>query len=123
MVKSHQIFYNIGFRDLTLTPLGGIDTEHDGFKCTDDGILDTPAGMDNGEPWPVCKEQQGMVISAAELMLDRFDRRISDRYKLIDYREEDNQKNIVHLSNYFLEVTLPVICGEILKALKLPIKR
>ena len=53
-----------------------------------------------------------MVILGVEAMLDRYDRRISDRYKLIDYREEDNQKQIVHLSNYFVEVSIPTICCE-----------
>lgn len=44
-------------------------------------------------------------------MLDRYDRRISDRYKLIDYRERDNKREIVSLNNYMLEVTLPVALG------------
>ena len=53
-----------------------------------------------------------MVIQAVELMLDRYDRRISDRYKLIEFREEDNQREVEALSDYFLNVTIPVMCGE-----------
>ena len=49
-----------------------------------------------------------MVIRAAELMLDRFDRRISDRYKMIDYREEDNLKQVVEKGDWIITVTLPV---------------
>ena len=49
-----------------------------------------------------------MVIRAAELMLDRFDRRISDRYKMIDYREEDNLKRVIEEGDWIITVTLPV---------------
>ena len=52
-----------------------------------------------------------MVIRAAELMLDRFDRRISDRYKMIDYRGEDNAKKVVEEQNWVIVVTLPVALG------------
>ena len=55
-----------------------------------------------------------VVITAVELMLDRYDRRISDRYKLIDYRERDNKREVVSLSNYMLEVTLPVALGTLI---------
>ena len=51
-----------------------------------------------------------MVIAAAELMLQRFDRKISDRYKLIGYKEDDFQKEIVYFSSsYFTNVTIPVL--------------
>ena len=53
-----------------------------------------------------------VVIRAAELMLDRFDRRISDRYKMIDYREEDNAKKVVDENDWIIQVTLPVALGE-----------
>ena len=53
-----------------------------------------------------------VVIRAAELMLDRFDRRISDRYKMIDYREEDNAKKVDYEDNWIIQVTLPVALGE-----------
>ena len=45
-------------------------------------------------------------------MLDRFDRRISDRYKMIDYREEDNAKKVVDENDWIIQVTLPVALGE-----------
>ena len=44
-------------------------------------------------------------------MLDRYDRKISDRYKMIDYQDQDNQKEIIVLSNYFLNTTVPTILG------------
>ena len=53
-----------------------------------------------------------VVIRAAELMLDRFDRRISDRYKMIDYREEDNAKRVVDDKDWMIQMTLPVALGE-----------
>lgn len=55
-----------------------------------------------------------MVISAVELMLGTYDRIISDRYKLIDYREADNQKSIVQLDDFLITVTVPVICTLVL---------
>ena len=54
-----------------------------------------------------------VVIRAVEAMLDRYDRKISDRYKMIDYQEQDNQKEIIVLSNYFLNTTVPTILGKI----------
>jgi len=53
-----------------------------------------------------------VVILGVELMLDRYDRRISDRYKLIDYRETDNEKQIAGLTNHFVSVSVPVMCGK-----------
>ena len=51
-----------------------------------------------------------VVIAAAELMLQSFDRKISDRYKLIGYKEDDFQKEIVYFSSsYFTNVTIPVL--------------
>ena len=47
-----------------------------------------------------------MVIRAVEMLLDKYDRKISDRYKMIDYQEQDNQKEIIQLSNKFLNVTI-----------------
>jgi hypothetical protein len=53
-----------------------------------------------------------VVITAVELMLDAFDRKISDRYKMIDYREDDNQKTIIHFSSdYFTTVSIPIMLG------------
>ena len=46
-------------------------------------------------------------------MLDRYDRKISDRYKMIDYQDQDNQKEIIVLSNYFLNTTVPTIMGRL----------
>lgn len=52
-----------------------------------------------------------MLILAVEVMLDRFDQRISDRYKLIEFREEDNQAQIILQANYFIQITIPVMLG------------
>ena len=53
-----------------------------------------------------------VVINAVELMLDTFDQRISNRYKLIDYRETDFQKTIIHFSSaYFVQISIPVFLG------------
>ena len=54
-----------------------------------------------------------MVVSAVELFLDKFDRRISDRYKLIGYKEDDFQKEIVYFSSdYFAHVTIPIVLSK-----------
>ena len=56
------------------------------------------------------------MINAVELMLDSFDQKISDRYKLIDYRETDFQKTIVFFASaYFVQFTIPVFLGKYLK--------
>ena len=47
-------------------------------------------------------------------MLDKYDRRISDRYKLIDFRAEDFKSNIISDENYFLSITIPTMCGKYL---------
>ncbi len=53
-----------------------------------------------------------VVITAVELRLDAADRRISDRYKMIDYREEDHEKEIVHFSSdYFTTISVPTMVG------------
>eukprot|EP00095_Tigriopus_kingsejongensis_P008505 maker-scaffold181_size278858-snap-gene-0.13 protein:Tk08505 transcript:maker-scaffold181_size278858-snap-gene-0.13-mRNA-1 annotation:"von willebrand factor type egf and pentraxin domain-containing protein 1-like" len=93
---------------------GGVDVAHDEFGCTGDGILNTPRGMAFKDPWPHCAPQQQMVIGAVGKMLDRFDRRISDRYKLIQFRETDNDREINQLSNFLMEVTLPVVLSVML---------
>ena len=57
-----------------------------------------------------------VVIRAVEAMLDRYDRKILQveyRYKMIDYQEQDNQKEIIVLSNYFLNTTVPTILGRL----------
>ena len=50
-----------------------------------------------------------VVILAVEQMLGNFDQKISDRYKLIEYIRDDDEKEIIYFSSqYFAEVTLPV---------------
>jgi hypothetical protein len=112
---------------------GGLDEVLDVFGCAQDGLLDTP-DVKKGEEWPRCSPQQDseeknrntfgtlltvtffafflVIIMAAEMMLDKFDRRISDRFKMIDYREEDNQKKIVSRNNFLIGVTLPVVISK-----------
>merc|ERR1719510_1429042 len=95
---------------------GGIDESFESFKCTDEGIYDVPnpskQQLERGEHgWPLCISQEGIVVGAVEKMLDRYDRRISDRYKMIEYQEQDNQKEIIVLSNYFLNTTIPTMMG------------
>ena len=65
-----------------------------------------------------------MVIQGVELMLDRFDQDISNRYKLIDYRETDFQKTIIHFSSaYFIQISIPVMSGKYLDIAKFSIIR
>ena len=53
-----------------------------------------------------------VVINGVELMLDKFDKKISNRYKLIDYRETDYQKEIIYFSStYFAQISIPVMMG------------
>ena len=57
------------------------------------------------------KQYFSVVITAVEMMLDKFDRRISDRFKIIDYKEEDNAKLVSALPNHITNVALPVALG------------
>ena len=51
---------------------------------------------------------------AVETMLEEADRKLSNRYKLIDYREDDHQKTIIFFSStFFAEVSIPVMLGII----------
>ena len=54
-----------------------------------------------------------VVIDAVEQMLMDADRRISDRFIMLDYKHDDNEKRIANLPNYFWSVTLPVILGKV----------
>ena len=47
-----------------------------------------------------------------ELMLNWYDSEISDRYKLINFHDSDNMKEVVMPVNYFTSVTIPVLIGE-----------
>ncbi len=126
---------------------GGVDTYHDQFMCTDLGVLNTP-DESNGETWPTCQPQteskshemcvryvddinqepiirDAVVVLAVQLMLEKYDRRISDRYKLIDFRELDNQRETTHLDDYFYTISIPVVCCkflmDVLVAFRLPL--
>ena len=50
-----------------------------------------------------------MIIQAAEVILNKYDLRISNRYKLINYEEEDAVANLRVGPDHFLEVTLPAV--------------
>ncbi len=52
-----------------------------------------------------------VVVMAAEQMLASYDLSISNKYKLIDYRQDDLNKVATAVS-YFSQVTIPVIIGE-----------
>lgn len=55
-----------------------------------------------------------VVILAVEQMLGNFDQKISDRYKLIEYIRDDDEKEIIYFSSqYFAEVTLPVALSNV----------
>ena len=50
-----------------------------------------------------------MIIQAAEVILNKYDLRISNRYKLINYEEEDAVRNLKIGPDHFLEVTVPAV--------------
>ena len=50
-----------------------------------------------------------VIIQAAEVILNKYDLRISNRYKLINYEEEDARANLKVGSDHFLEVTVPAV--------------
>ncbi len=53
-----------------------------------------------------------VIVLAVELMLDAYDRAISDRYKLIDYREADSSAEVAGLSDFFFSVSIPCMLGS-----------
>ncbi len=52
-----------------------------------------------------------------ELILNFYDSKISDRYKLISFRDSDNMAEVVMPVNYFTSVTIPVLVGKTLNSL------
>ena len=54
-----------------------------------------------------------VIITAVEMMLDKFDRKISDRYKIIGYKDDDNAKLVSSLPNHISNVAVPVALGKI----------
>ena len=55
-----------------------------------------------------------MIIQAAEVILNKYDLRISDRYKLINYEEQDAKANLKVGPDHFLEVTVPAVAVMIM---------
>ena len=53
-----------------------------------------------------------VVIAGVQLMLEWYDTSISDRYKLIDFKDSDNMKEVVMPINYFTSITIPVLIGN-----------
>ena len=53
-----------------------------------------------------------VVIAGVQLMLEWYDTSISDRYKLIDFKDSDNMKEVVMPINYFTSITIPVLIGK-----------
>ena len=53
-----------------------------------------------------------VITTAVEQMLDKFDRQLADRYKLITYRDADNAKLVSVLPNHFMGVSVPTILGK-----------
>jgi hypothetical protein len=52
------------------------------------------------------------VITGVQLMLNWYDTQISDRFKLINFHDTDNMKEVVMPINYFTNVTIPVAIGK-----------
>ena len=55
-----------------------------------------------------------VIVTAVEMMLDKFDRRISDRFKIIGYKDDDNAKLVSALPDHIANVALPVTIGNFL---------
>ena len=115
----------------------GPDSYHDAFKCTANGVYDTPSDEDDPpREWPACKNQSdsktifstdcrmpyqapsyfslylSVIVTAVEIMLDKFDRKISDRFKIIGYKDDDNAKLVSSLPNHISNVAVPVALGR-----------
>jgi len=95
--------------------LGGMDKVLDMYTCKGEtGMYDVPNGLnmeneDEQQPWPVCQPQRYMVIDAVEIMLAKYDFRISNRYKLIRYEADDAKANLRPGRDHFIEVTIPAV--------------
>ena len=53
-----------------------------------------------------------VIVTAVEIMLDKFDRKISDRFKIIGYKDDDNAKLVSSLPNHISNVAVPVALGR-----------
>jgi hypothetical protein len=54
------------------------------------------------------------VISGVLMKLNWYDSTLSDRYKLIEYRDSDNMAKVVEPINYFTNVSIPVFVGNVI---------
>ena len=52
-----------------------------------------------------------VIINAAELMLIKYDFKISNRYKLIRYEDDDATAKLKIGQNHFVEITLPGVAA------------
>lgn len=55
-----------------------------------------------------------VVISGVLMKLNWYDSTLSDRYKLIEYRDSDNMAKVVEPINYFTNVSIPVFIGNVI---------
>jgi len=98
---------------------GGSDNSIDMYKCQDNGKYNTPAGMNRlleweREPWPQCLPQRYMVIDAVEIMLARYDFKLSNRFKMIKYEADDALAMLRPGEDHLVNTTIPVVCCMVL---------
>jgi len=89
---------------------GGADITLDRYMCTNYTNFDTP--QEAGR-WPVCRPQAHMIIDAVERMLEKYDVKVENRYKLIRYQEEDGKDSIV-INDHMMNVTVPTVASMII---------
>ena len=65
--------------------------------------------MSNNNHYNILFVSLSVIIQAAEVILNKYDLRISNRYKLINYEEEDAVRNLKVGPDHFLEVTVPAV--------------
>jgi hypothetical protein len=53
-----------------------------------------------------------VVIRGVQMKLNWYDSTLSDRFKLIEYRDTDNMAKVVQPINYFTNVSIPVFVGN-----------
>ncbi|XP_071746806.1 uncharacterized protein [Lepeophtheirus salmonis] len=85
---------------------GGLDTQYDAVHCSNNSIIDVPT-----HAWPRCTARTHLINTGISVLLDRSDRKLSEKNKLMRYASLDSLMDILDYQDYIAYVTLPIVLG------------
>ncbi|CAB4069051.1 unnamed protein product [Lepeophtheirus salmonis] len=85
---------------------GGLDTQYDAVRCLNNSIIDAPI-----HAWPRCTARTHLINTGISVLLDRSDRKLSEKNKLMRYASLDSLMDILDYQDYIAYVTLPIVLG------------